>query len=270
MKIGIIAGNRLLPLLLAQRIKQNNSQLQVIAICFKGETDSTIKRYVDKTYWLDVGKLSELKKILQFEGLKQCIMAGQINPLHIFRSKTWDAELKSLVGKVEDFRPHTIFKTIVNSLEAGGVSFLDSTAYLGEDLAENRVMNDLGLKTSITKDIDFGLEVISRFVELDVGQTVVVKKGSVVGLESLEGTDRTIKRAHRLAGSGCVVLKFSKANQDLRFDVPVVGISTLKLLKRIKAEALVLEKEKVIILEKPRFLSLAKKWKIPVLGRVRK
>jgi len=270
MKIGIIAGNRLLPLLLVQRIKQNNSQLQVVAICFKGETHPTINRYVDKTYWLSVGNLDRLKKILKVEELKQCIMAGQINPLHIFRRKNWDKELKNLVGRIEDFRPHTIFKTILANLEAEGVSFLDSTAYLGEDLAENRIMNGLELKTSLAKDIDFGLEVASRFVELDVGQTIIVKTGSVVGLESLEGTDRTIKRAHRLAGSGCVVLKFSKANQDLRFDVPVVGISTLMLLKRIKAEALVLEKEKVIILEKPRFLSLAKKWKIPVLGRARK
>jgi len=96
-----------------------------------------------------------------------------------------------------------------------------------------------------------------------------VKSKAVVALESLEGTDRTIKRAFRLAGRGSVILKFSKANQDLRFDVPVVGISTLKLLKRIKAVALVLEEAKVIILEKQEFLFLAKKWNIPVVGRAK-
>jgi len=267
MKIGIIAGNRHLPLLLAQRIKQANIAIKVIAICFKGETSPAISKYVDKTHWLGVGKLRELKAVLKVEGLKDCIMAGQINPLHIFRSKNWDKDLISLVGKIEDFRPHTIFKTILANLEAEGVHFLDSTAYLGQDLAKDGTMNNLEIDKSLAKDIDFGLQLIRRFVELDVGQTIVVKKGSVVGLESLEGTDRTIKRAYRLGGKGCLVLKFSKANQDLRFDVPVVGISTLKLLKRIEAKALVLEKEKVIILEKPRFLSLAKKWGIPVLGR---
>ncbi|MBP7089003.1 MAG: LpxI family protein, partial [Candidatus Omnitrophica bacterium] len=92
---------------------------------------------------------------------------------------------------------------------------------------------------------------------------------SVVGLESLEGTDRTIKRSYRLAGQNCLVLKFCKSNQDLRFDVPVVGISTLRLLKNIKAAGLVLEKDKVIILEKSKFISLARKWKIPVIGKER-
>lgn len=267
MKIGIIAGNRNLPLLLVQRIKQSNISTRVVAICFKGETQPTISKYVDKIYWLEVGKLAELKKVIKAEGLEDCIMAGQINPLHIFRRKDWDKDLITLVGKVEDFRPHTIFRTIVNNLEMEGLHFLDSTTYLGADLAKEGPMNDLEPDKDLARDIDFGFEVISRFVELDVGQTIVVKKGSVVGLESLEGTDRAIKRAYRLAGQGCLVLKFSKANQDLRFDVPVVGISTLKLLKRIKAKALVLEKEKVIILEKPRFLSLARKWDIPVLGR---
>jgi len=265
-KIGIIAGNRILPLLLAQRIKEKHSQSEVVAICFKGETSPLIRNYADKTCWTSVGNLAELKKILKVQELKECIMAGQINPLHIFRSKQWDSELKTLVSGIEDFRPHTIFKTILTSLEAQGLRFLDSTAFLKQDLADNGVMNNLEVKDSLAKDIEFGLGVISRFVELDVGQTIVVKKGTVVGLESLEGTDRTIKRAFRLGGQGCLVFKFSKTNQDLRFDVPVVGISTLKLLKRIKAKALILEKEKVIILEKPQFLSLAKKWQIPVLG----
>ncbi|MBU1112443.1 MAG: UDP-2,3-diacylglucosamine diphosphatase LpxI [Candidatus Omnitrophica bacterium] len=266
MRVGIIAGNRKLPLLLAQRIKQKDKQSKVVAICFRGETDPSIENHVDQAHWLKVGALGQLKEVIQAEGLKDWIMAGQINPLHIFRRKSWDKQLESLIGSASDFRPHAVFKAIINDLESVGINFLDSTVYLSDDLAKEGLMNFADF-SDLNQDIDFGLKVISRFVELDVGQTIVVKKGSVVGLESLEGTDRAINRAYRLAGKGCLVLKFSKSNQDLRFDVPVVGISTLKLLKSIKARGLVLEKDKVIILDKPLFLSLADKWKIPVIGR---
>ncbi len=268
MRIGIIAGNRKLPLLLAQRIKQKEKQSQITAVCFKGETQSSINRFVDKVHWLRVGALKELKEVIRSEGLSDWIMAGQINPLHIFRRKCWDKELESLIGRSGDFRSHEIFKKIVDNLEAVGIHFLDSTTYLGEDLAKEGLMNS-GNFSIPAEDIDFGLKVISRFVEMDVGQTVVVKNGAVVGLESLEGTDRTIKRAYRLAGKGCLVLKFCKSSQDLRFDVPVVGISTLKLLKSIKAKGLVLEKDKVIIVDKQLFLSLANEWQIPVIGRAK-
>jgi len=268
-RLGIIAGNRLLPLILAQRIKENNKDCEVVAFCFKGQTSKQISKYVDKCHWFPVGSLSELRESIKEEGLRRCTMAGQINPLYIFRKEYWDQELTSLIDEAEDFRPHNIFDKIISYFEKVGVKFIDSTLYLKDDLALTGVMNNLPLTKAVTGDIDFGLDAISKFVELDVGQTVAVKSKAVVALESLEGTDRTIKRAFRLAGRGSVILKFSKANQDLRFDVPVVGISTLKLLKRIKAVALVLEEAKVIILEKQEFLFLAKKWNIPVVGRAK-
>jgi len=266
-KLGIVAGNRLLPLILAQRIKEKNKDCEIVAFCFKGQTSKHISKYVDKCHWFPVGLLSEIRKSIKRERLSQCLMAGQINPLYIFRKEYWDQELTSLIEEVEDFRPHNIFDKIIFYFEREGVKFLDSTLYLKDDLAFPGAMNNLPLAQTVTRDINFGLDAISKFVELDVGQTAGVKSGAVVALESLEGTDRTIKRAYKLAGNGCVILKFSKTNQDLRFDVPVVGISTLKLLKRIAAAALILEEEKVIILEKQEFLSLAEKWKIPVVGR---
>jgi len=266
-KLGIIAGNRSLPLILAQRIKKSNKDCEVIAFCFKGQTSKQICRYVDKCFWFPVGALSSLRKSIKSEALSECIMGGQINPLYIFRREYWDQELTSLIDSSEDFRPHSIFGKIISYLEKSGAKFIDSTLYLKDDLADAGVMNKLTLPEGVIKDIDFGLDAISKFVDLDVGQVIAVKSKAVVALESLEGTDNTIKRAYKLAGNGCVILKFSKANQDLRFDVPVVGISTLKLLKRVKAAAVILEADKVIILEKQEFLSLAKKWKIPVVGR---
>ncbi|UCD15031.1 MAG: UDP-2,3-diacylglucosamine diphosphatase LpxI [Candidatus Omnitrophota bacterium] len=267
MRLGLIAGNRLLPIILSRKIKEKNKDCEVVAVCFKGETLSSISKYVDKAYWIKVGELAQIRQIMKKEKLSEWIMAGQINPMRIFKRRNWDRELLALVEKTEDFRPHTIFFEIISYLEKEGIKFLDSTLYLEDYMSQEGVMNGLPLDREQAKDIEFGVKVACRYVDLDVGQTLVVKRGGVVALESLEGTNATILRGARLAGRGSTVLKFSKTNQDLRFDVPVVGISTLKLLKRVGASACVLEQGKVIILEKPKFLSLSKKWKIPIVGR---
>lgn len=269
MRVGIIAGNRYLPIILARRVKEKDKDTQIVAVCFKGQTSASISKYVDKCYWIGPGALGKLRDIIKNEGFSEWIMAGQINPLYIFKKKYWDQELKDLISRIKDFRPHTIFGEIIKYLEKQDVSFLDYTFFLKQDLASEGLMNGIELDYGLKKDIDFGLCVISRFAELDVGQTIGVKCASVVGLEALDGTDSTIKRCYRLAGRGITVLKFCKAHQDLRFDVPVVGPSTLKLLKKIGSACLVLEADKVIILDKNKFLSSAKKYNIAVVGRKR-
>ena len=190
-RLGIIAGSCLLPLILARRIKEKNKDCEVVAFCFKGQTSKHISKYVDRCHWFPVGSFSEIRKSIKEEALSQCIMAGQINPLYIFRKEYWDQELTSLIDEVEDFRPHNIFDKVISYFEKAGVEFIDSTLYLKNDLAEAGIMNNLPLAQAVIKDIDFGLDVISKFVELDVGQTVGVKTKAVVALESLEGTDRT-------------------------------------------------------------------------------
>ncbi|MFH1771907.1 MAG: UDP-2,3-diacylglucosamine diphosphatase LpxI [Candidatus Omnitrophota bacterium] len=269
MKLGILAGNRLLPILLAKNIKEKDSSFELVAVCFKGETSKAIVRYVDRVRWVSPANLGQLRQAICVESLNKWIMAGQVNPLRIFNPKSFDEELSSLVNTISDFRPHNIFSEIIRYLERDGVKFLDSTLYMREFLAEGGVLNNAEIDDKISKDIDFGASLISRFVELDVGQTIVIKEKTAVALEGLEGTDRTIKRAFKIAGCGLTVLKFAKHNQDVRFDVPVVGMATLNLLRKIKAKAIVLEKDKVIILQKDEFLSSARKWGIAVVGRER-
>lgn len=266
MKLGIIAGNRYLPLLLARRIKEKEPDCELIAFGFRQETSPRLKQFVDKIYWLPIGHLQALQDALSSEGIHQCVLIGQISPWRIFNQKKWDGALLSLVKHTGDFRPHSIFSAITTFLEKQGLKFLDSTLYLAKDLSEEGVMNGLTVPEAAKQDIDFGLRMISRYVALDIGQTIVVKNTSVVALEALEGTDRTIGRAAHLAGKGCTVLKYSKPDQDMRFDVPVVGPATLRLLHRINAASIVLEKNKVIILDKQRFLSQAAAWGIPVVG----
>ena len=264
-KLILIAGNRDLPLVFCRSAKKNKN-LKIIGICFRGETNSEIEKFLDKAYWIEVGKLGELIRILKEEDIKDCVMLGQISPRRIFNRKKWDRFILDLV-KESDFKPHSIFTKIISSLEKEGFRFFDSTLYMAEHLADRGLMNKIVLDNKTEIDVKFGLELISRYVELDVGQTVIVKSRAALALEALEGTDNTIRRAGKIAGKGCVVLKFSKKDQDLRFDVPVVGFSTLKLLKKIKAKALVLEEKRVIMIDKEKFLSRADDWQIAIIGR---
>lgn len=266
--IGIIAGNKLLPLILAKKIKEN-SHKQITAICFKGETSPQILNYVDKVYWLEVGQLATLRNTIQNSKVREWIFSGQISPWRIFKKDSWDDELTKLIEVVTDIRPHTIFGEIIKYLEQSGATFLDSTIYLKDILAGEGNLNGLTVDSEGQKDIDFGVSLISKFVELDVGQTIVVKKRSALALETLEGTDNTIRRGYKIGGTHCTILKFCKSNQDLRFDIPVVGLTTLKLLKKIKAKSLILEKDKALILEKDKFFYLANKWAIPIIGKKR-
>lgn len=266
MEIGILAGNRSLPILLAKRLIESNKFQKITGICFKGETNPQFCRYLNRCLWVEPGKLGALADAIKSEGIKNWIMAGQINPLNIFKRKKWDDQLRGLAAGEVDFCPHNIFTAIIEYLEKEGVRFLEAVSYLKEDLAQEGLMNSLDLGTTLRQDLDFGLDKINKFVELDVGQTLVVKNKAVVALESLEGTDNTIRRGFRLAGKNNAVFKFAKKSQDLRFDVPVVGLSTLKLLKKVKASFLVLQKDRTIILNKNKFLQLSQKWKIPVIG----
>ncbi|MCF7873229.1 MAG: UDP-2,3-diacylglucosamine diphosphatase LpxI [Candidatus Omnitrophica bacterium] len=270
MQIGIIAGNKNLPLLLAKRLSESKKFRKIVGVCFKGETSSKFCKYVDQCLWVEVGKLKDLSEAIKTQKVKDWVMVGQINPLNIFKEKKWDDELKKIVNEQTNFCPHTIFQLIISYLEAEGINFLDSTFYLENDLAKNGLMNGFSLSDSTRENIEFGLDKISKFVEMDIGQTLVVKNNAVVAVESLEGTDNTIKRGAKIAGLGITVLKFAKEAQDLRFDVPVVGIATLKLLKKVRAACLALEKDKTIILDKEKFLDLSKKWKISVIGLTRR
>ncbi|OPX30498.1 MAG: hypothetical protein B1H08_01535 [Candidatus Omnitrophica bacterium 4484_171] len=269
MKLGIIAGSRLFPIIFSQSAKRKNKDIELVAICFWGETSRSITQYVDKCFWIHVGELNKLVNIIKEEKLNTMVMAGQINPKRIFQRKHWDDKMLRLADDIKDFRPHSVFGRIIRTLEIMGVKFIDSTIYMDDFMAAEGVMNDLEPSREVWEDVHFGIKIISRFVELDIGQSIVIKNKSVVALESLEGTDNTIVRGCRIAGRGCTVLKFSKEGQDLRFDVPVVGLNTLNILKRTRASSLVLEKKNVIILEKDKFLSKARQWGISVVGKAK-
>jgi len=266
MRLAVLAGNRLFPLEFIKRAKAKEN-IEIVAIAFRGETNPLVERLADKTYWIEAADLEGLISILKKEKVKDCVMVGQITPRRIFRKGNWEEFIKKLTKDI-DWRPHSIFGRIVEFLEREGFRFLDSTVFMQDCLAEEGMMNNVKLEKETEEDIQFGVKIASYFSELDIGQTIVVKKKAVVACEALEGTDNTIRRAYRLAGGNLVVVKFAKKDQDLRFDVPVVGLKTISVLKK-RVKALVLEKKKVIILKKNKFLKETEKRGIAVIGKER-
>lgn len=266
-KIGLIAGSKALPLLFSSEAKKKNSNLEIIAVGIRGETSKKISSFTDKVYWILPGELEKIVEVLVKETVDTAVLAGQVSPYRIFRGRrNWDELMLKVSANTSDFRPHSIFTEIIKEIEKHGINFINSTTYLEEFTATEGVNNSIALSDSLKKEVKHALSFARKVSDLDIGQVSVFKNKSVVAVEALEGTDNTIKRAHKICGSGFIVVKLAKDNQDLRFDVPVVGLKTIRLLGKYKAKALALEKGKALILDKPEVLSLADKFKIPVIG----
>jgi len=266
-KLGLIAGNRTFPLLFSSSAKSKNSQLEIVAVAVKGETDKRLAKFVDKIFWVDIGKLREVLNIFLEEKVDKIVLAGQISPYRIFKDRSnWDELMNKIFKSISDFRPHSIFSEIIKEFESQGLSFINSTTFLEEHLAKEGLNNNLRIEDSLQEDIASAVELARKIVDLDIGQTVVFKDKAIVAVEALEGTDNTIKRAYKICGPNFLVVKLAKKNQDLRFDVPVIGLNTIKLLKKLKAKALVIEKGKTLILNRDKVLFLSEEANIPILG----
>ncbi|MCM8771294.1 MAG: UDP-2,3-diacylglucosamine diphosphatase LpxI, partial [Candidatus Omnitrophica bacterium] len=255
-KIGLIAGRGNFPLLFAQEAKKQHSS--VIAVAVKGETKRQLKKYVEKIYWINVWQFNKILEIFKKETLEEIAMAGQINPLYLFNKKVMtNPAFLSILNKIKDRKADTIFGAVAAELEAVGFKLVDSTLFLKDYLPKKGVLTAQQPSFGLWEDIYFGWEVAKYIAALDIGQTVAVKDKTVVAVEALEGTDVTIQRAARITGGGIVVVKVSKPKQDMRFDIPVVGLKTIKNLINARASCLAIEAEKTLFLDRDVSLRLA-------------
>jgi UDP-2,3-diacylglucosamine hydrolase len=255
-KLGLIAGNRRFPIIFAQAAKKQGYYVAAIAI--KGDTSSAIRSFADKVYWLKLSEFSRLFDIFKNEGIEDLVLAGQISPWRLFSKEVLkDEQLKNLLNGLEDKRADTIFIQIVKMLENQGFKLLDSTFLINDLMPQKGVLSKCQPEFSVWEDVYFGLDLAKAVSYLDIGQTVAVKTKAIVAVEALEGTDRLIRRAGRVAGQGVTVVKVSKPQQDMRFDVPVVGLNTVKNLVRARASCLAIEAGKTLFLDLEKSLRLA-------------
>ena len=257
-KIGIIAGNRKFPLIFARAAKKRG--YSVVAIAIKGDTSPRLKKLVDKIYWLRLREFSKIFEIFKSEGIVNVVMAGQISQWRLFsKDVALDPELKQILSKIKDKRADTIFGSIANRLEEFGLVLKDSTLFLEDYLPKKGTLTKKEPVFDVWEDVYFGLKLAKQVAFLDIGQTVAVKHKAIVAVEALEGTDKLIVRAGKIAGHGVTIVKVSKPKQDLRFDIPVVGLNTVKNLVKTKASCFAFEAEKTLFIDREECVKLADK-----------
>lgn len=254
-KLGVIAGRGAYPRLLAESArKQGVSYL--FAVAFKKETDPAIERVADDVIWLNLGQLDAMFKALKESGVKQAVMAGQITPTHLFHVRP-DRRMLGLLSRLPLRNAETIFGAIADELNATGIKLMPAYLFMESAMPEPGQLGCRAPTTQEQQDITLGFKVAKVTSGLEIGQTVVVKQGTILAVEAFEGTDETLLRAGRLGGPGAVVVKVAKQGHDMRFDIPVIGLQTMKVLKKIKATVLAVEARRTILLERQKIIEQA-------------
>ncbi len=257
-KIGLIAGNKKFPFIFAEAAKKNGYYIAAVAI--KGDTSPKLRKLVDKMYWLKLSEFRRMFDIFKKEGITQIVMAGQITPYRLFsRDVSENEDIKRLLASIKDKKADTIFGAVAQELKDSGLELIDSTTFIKDLLPSKATLTRKEPNFKEWEDIYFGLELAKQIAYLDIGQAVAVKDKAVVAVEALEGTDNLIRRAGKITRGGAIIVKVSKPKQDMRFDIPVVGLNTVKNLIKAKASCLAIEADKTLFIDKEDSIRLADK-----------
>jgi DUF1009 family protein len=262
---GLIAGNGRFPFLVMQSARQQNIDLVIAAI--KEETAPEIDSSGYPVHWLGLGELGKLIRIFRKSGVRKVIMAGQVKHVQIFGSSFPDLTMIRMLAGLKQKNTDSLIGGVAKVLEEAGISLLDSSVLLKPHLASPGTLTRRGLSSSEKSDVDYGRPIAQQIASLDIGQTLVVRDRAVVAVEAMEGTDAVIRRAGELANKkDLTVIKVSKPKQDMRFDIPVVGLSTLKTMIASGATALVLDAQRTLLFDREEFIEMADRQNIAVVA----
>ncbi|MDR3623785.1 MAG: UDP-2,3-diacylglucosamine diphosphatase LpxI [Chlamydiales bacterium] len=265
--IALLAGEGKMPFLVLEGIRAAGRRVLLLAI--HGSAEDRLISLADYSVSLYVTELGKAIQTCLKHGVKELVMVGRVHHKNIFSVSLFKLDWTAFCfwWKLKDRRADSLLKGIADLFFARGITLMNSVKYLQSHLAKEGVLTDKKPSSSLWQDIHFGSKLAKEIGRLDIGQAVVVKQGSVVAVEAMEGTDQCIERAGLLAGPGCVVVKMAKPNQDMRFDVPVVGINTIEKLIKVKAAALAIEAGTTVILD-PEAIEVANKHGIIIVSIV--
>lgn len=251
----IIAGRDAYPLMLA-RAARNAGVKRLVVIGFKGETRRELIPLIDEIHWVNLGNMQHLLETLASLQIKPCMMVGQIAPKNLFTIRM-DKLAREMYSKLESKNAHTIFGAVVDAIENLGIEILPGNAFMECYTPEVGLLSKRAPTEREQADIELGLKLVKGTSDFEIGQTVALKDGIIVAVEAFEGTNQCIKRAGRVGKAGCVIVKVPKVGHDMRFDIPVVGTKTFKMMKRAKVTCLAVEAGKTILLEQEKLVQLA-------------
>lgn len=270
MKIGLIAGNGRFPFLVLDAARSLGYDVTIIALKEEASTeieDAAARAPKATVHWISIGQLGAFLKILKDAGLTQAVMAGQVKHIKIFGGFVPDLTAMSLLSRIKSMNTDALIAAVADLMREHGVELINSTAFLEPLLAGAGQLSARAPSEQERKDLDFGYRMADTIAGLDIGQTIAVKHQAVVAVEAMEGTDETIGRAGHLAGEGVTIIKVAKPNQDMRFDVPVVGLATIQAMRVAGAKVLSLDAGKALIFDRDAFLASANAAGIAIIGR---
>ncbi|MDA7672233.1 UDP-2,3-diacylglucosamine diphosphatase LpxI [Verrucomicrobia bacterium] len=247
--LGLIAGGLSLPLEMVQLLRSAGVR-KLVVVAFEGETDPALEVMVDELVWLRVGQLSKMIRYFKSHGVEQCIMAGRIAPKNLFDIKP-DLRAASLLFRLKEKNAHTIFGGIGDELKKDGIDLIEAVPWIQDIMPGEGFLMGSPLKARQLDDVAYGFKLAKEVSRLDIGQSVVVKNGTVLAVEGFEGTDDCLSRGGQLAGKKgeAIGVKVAKLDHDMRFDIPCIGLQTIENCIQHKFRALAFEPGKIILLE---------------------
>lgn len=263
--LGVIAGNGKFPLLL---IREAHSEGYRVVLCaIEKEASPLLEKVVDACKWVKIGQLGKVVKFFRSQGVHEAVMAGKVEKVRLFQENVRpDLKMMQVLMKIRDFKDDSLLRGIADYLHDQGIDLLDSTHFIKDALPGVGVLGRKRPSKENLEDIAFGFRIAKAIGGLDIGQTVVIKKRAVLSVEAIEGTDEAIRRGGRLGAGKVTVVKVAKPNQDMRFDVPTVGLGTLKSLIDARAAAFAFEAGKTIFLDQAQFVEEANRRDIALVG----
>jgi DUF1009 family protein len=259
-----VAGRHTYPLLFIQAAREAGvKRIEVVA--FKGETQRAILPLADKTHWLHLGSMRTFLDTLASTGIHHCALVGQIAPRNLFQVRM-DRLAVEMYKALQVRNAHTIFGAVADAIEAQGMEVLPANSFMEKHTPKEGTLSRRAPTEQEMADIQLGLRLVKGTSDFEIGQTVAIKEGMIIAVEAFEGTNQTIHRAGRVGGPGSVIVKVPKVGHDMRFDIPVVGTKTFKIMKRAKVSCLAVEAEKTILLEREKLIEMANRFGMAFLA----
>jgi len=263
--LAIIAGNGVYPQLIAEAARKAGVE-KIVAAAFTDETDPTLEKHVDLLEWMRVGQLGRFLKFFRGQDIHHAIMAGQIAPKNLFDLRP-DLKAVMLLGKLKQRNAESIFAAIADELAKINVDLLPATTFLEDSIAKLGLIVGPKLSPREERDVELGWDIAKKIAGLNIGQTVIVKNGTILAVEALEGTNEAIRRGGSLAHGGAVMVKAAKPNQDMRFDVPIIGAETIRVATEAGLRVIAVEAGKTLFLQRDAIANLGAAASISIVGR---
>jgi DUF1009 family protein len=255
-KYGLVAGNGQFPFLVLESARRQNIEVVVAAI--KEETFKEIESCGYPVHWLGLGQLGRLVNVFKEAGVRKAIMAGQVKHIQIFGSSLPDLTMIRMLAGLRQKNTNAIIGGIARVLEENGITLVDSSALLKPHMAPEGKLTRRGLNARERADLEYGRPIANQIALMDIGQTVVVRDKAIVAVEAMEGTDAALRRAGELVQrKNLTLIKVSKPKQDMRFDIPVVGLRTIETMIECGVTALIMDAGRTLTLDREKFLELA-------------